>query len=245
MNIWKYQVALFAGRYTMSPNLGISLVDPRPWLKCHFLFTLFFISHIYLMNHSNISHMNDNRFLVIWRNHHRWETQVTWRSVEKPNILLSPFYTFSEQQPKAIEDKACLHQSWSLCTERWKVQKYVLLLEYLKLIVNCSCVQKKNTKQKEIIHLVEPRTLQNKAAETIFWILESKNVSIASIGNSVFDESTMSSVNIYFTFCRNIKVLKHTSFSTWFDSSRIQICCVKIIIATKNDWSFASSLLVT
>ena len=29
--------------------------------------------------------------------------------------------------------------------------------------------------------------LQNKAAETIFWILESKNVLIASIGNSVFD----------------------------------------------------------
>ena len=43
-------------------------------------------------------------------------------------------------------------------------------------------------KQKEVIHLVDPRTFQNKAAETIFWILESKNVSIASIGNSVFDE---------------------------------------------------------
>ena len=47
---------------------------------------------------------------------------------------------------------------------------------------------KGNTKQKEVIHLVYPRTLQNKAAETIFWILESKNVSIASTGNSVFDE---------------------------------------------------------
>ena len=41
-------------------------------------------------------------------------------------------------------------------------------LEYLKLNVNCSCVRKENTKQKEIIHLVDPRTLQNKAAETIF-----------------------------------------------------------------------------
>ena len=101
---------------------------------------------------------------------------------------LTAFYTFSEQQPKAIEDKVCLHQSWSLCTEGWKVEKYVLFLEYLKLNVNCSCVRKENTKQKEIIHLVDPRTLQNKAAETIFWILESKNVSIASIGNSVFDE---------------------------------------------------------
>ena len=43
--------------------------------------------------------------------------------------------------------------AWSLCTEWRKVQKYVLLLEHLKLIVNCSCVQKENTKQKEIVHL--------------------------------------------------------------------------------------------
>ena len=49
-------------------------------------------------------------------------------------------------------------------------------------------MQKENTEQKEIIHLVDPRTLQDKAAKTIFSILECKNVSIASIGNSVFDE---------------------------------------------------------
>ena len=38
--------------------------------------------------------------------------------------------------------------------------------------------------------------------------------------------------------------LKYTSFSTWFDGSRIQICCVKTIIVTsiKNGWSFACSL---
>ena len=60
-------------------------------------------------------------------------------------------------------------------------------------------------------------------------------------------KSTMSGVNIYFTFYRNIKFysksLKHTSFRTWFVSSRIQICCVKTIIATsaKNGSSFASS----
>ena len=29
-------------------------------------------------------------------------------------------------------------------------------------------MQKENTKQKEMIHLVDPRTLQNKDAETIF-----------------------------------------------------------------------------
>ena len=38
----------------------------------------------------------------------------------------------------------------------------------VKFIVNCSCVQKESTKQKEIIHLVDHRTLQNKAPETIF-----------------------------------------------------------------------------
>ena len=47
----------------------------------------------------------------------------------------------------------------------------------------------------------------------------------------------MSSVNIYSTFYRNIKFysksLKHTSFSTWFDSSRTQICCVKTIIVQR------------
>ena len=43
------------------------------------------------------------------------------------------------------------------------------------------------------------------------------------------------------------KSLKHTSFSTCFDNSRIQICCVKTIIitSTKNGCSFVSSLLVT
>ena len=54
-----------------------------------------------------------------------------------------------------------------------KVQEYVLFLEYFKLIANCSCVQNKNKKQEEIFHLVDPRTLQNKAVETIFWIPES------------------------------------------------------------------------
>ena len=53
----------------------------------------------------------------------------------------------------------------------------------------------------------------------------------------------MSSVNIYFTFYRNIKFYSKTSFSTWFDSSRIQICWVKTIIitSTNNGGSFASS----
>ena len=54
--------------------------------------------------------------------------------------------------------------------------------------MNCSCVQMENTKQKEIIHLVDPSALQNKAIETIFRIPESENVSIASVGNSVFNE---------------------------------------------------------
>ena len=60
----------FGPENQMIPNLGISLTGLRPWLKCHFLFPLFYISHIYLMNDSNISHTNDNnishqRFTVV------------------------------------------------------------------------------------------------------------------------------------------------------------------------------------
>ena len=43
----------------------------RPWLKYHFSFPLFFISHIYLMNDSNISHMNDNNI-----SHQRFTVEV-------------------------------------------------------------------------------------------------------------------------------------------------------------------------
>ena len=50
-----------------------------------------------------------------------------------------------------------------------KVQEYVLFLEYFILIVNCSFVQKKKQEtKKEIFHLVDPRTLQNKAVEPSF-----------------------------------------------------------------------------
>ena len=96
------------------------------------------------------------------------------------------------------------------------------------------------------MHLLETRTLQNKTAETIFSILESKNVSIASIGNSVFGEiDKVKYKHIFYILWKYkfySKSLKHTSFSTWFVSSRIQICCVKIIIVTsgKNGSSFAS-----
>ena len=76
-------------------------------------------------------------------------------------------------------------------------------------------MQKENTKQKEIIRLVDPRTLQNKAAETIF---EFQNLKTCELGIQFSMKLTMSSVNIYCTFCRNIKYyskyLKHTSFST-------------------------------
>ena len=49
----------------------------------------------------------------------------------------------------------------------------------------CMCAKRKH-KQIEIFHQVDPRTFQNKAAETIFRILEPKNVSITSTGNSSF-----------------------------------------------------------
>ena len=57
----------------------------------------------------------------------------------------------------------------------------------------------------------------------------------------------MSIVNISIKCKKYVKFyfqsLKHTSFSTWFVSSRIQICCIKAIIvtSTKNGSSFANS----
>ena len=86
-----------------------------------------------------------------------------------------------------------------------KGTKYVLFPEYLKLTLNCSCVQKENTNQREIFHLVEPITLQNKAAvDCINWEFKFSM------------KSTMSMIT-YFTFYRNNKFysksLKHTSFS--------------------------------
>ena len=75
-------------------------------------------------------------------------------------------YTFSEQQPKAFDYKVCMYKYLFYMYRAVKGSKYVLFLEYLTS--NCSCVQKEDTKQKEIFHLVDPRTLLNKAAEAIF-----------------------------------------------------------------------------
>ena len=185
-----------------------------PWLKYHLLFPLFFISHIYLMNDSNTSHMNDNnishqRFTVvvlcsksahsvhwlfvvyffhnlneymIWRNHHCWENQVTWHSVEWLDIVLSPFYTFSEQQPKAIEEKVCKYQSWSYVqsSERYKICSVPSIFKTARKLYLCAKGKHKTKRN------ISPCQAQNKAAEAIFWILESKNLSVASTGNSSF-----------------------------------------------------------
>ena len=63
------------------------------------------------------------------------------------------------------------------------MEKYILFLENLNLTVNCSCEQNESTKQKEVFHLVNPRTKQQKQS---FEFYNLKNVSIASIGNSNF-----------------------------------------------------------
>ena len=97
-----------------------------------------------------------------------------------------------------------------------KVQEIVLFLEYFKLILICSCVQKKNKKQKEIFHLVDPRNN----------LLNSRILKRVNCINWKFKfsmKSTISNVDIYFTFYSNelfyYKSLKHTRFSTWFDCS--------------------------
>ena len=53
---------------------------------------------------------------------------------------------------------------------------------------SASRISKRNTKRKEIFDLVHHKTLQHKAVEKNCRILVSENESIASIGNSVFDE---------------------------------------------------------
>ena len=69
------------------------------------------------------------------------------RTQAHTQALVSPFYTFSEHQPKDIEDNVCMYHSILKSMYRAaKVQEYVLFLEYFKVIVNCSCVQKKNKK---------------------------------------------------------------------------------------------------
>ena len=41
----------------MSPNLGISLAGPRPWLKCHFFHIFYFTFIFHLLDYeNNISH---------------------------------------------------------------------------------------------------------------------------------------------------------------------------------------------
>ena len=82
--------------------------------------------------------------------------------------------------------------------------------------------EKENTKHKEIFHLVDLKTKQLKQ------FLNSriyKRVNCINWELKFLSKSTMSSVNIYFRFYRNNKFysksLKHTSFPTWFDDSRI------------------------
>ena len=82
---------------------------------------------------------------------------------------LTAFYTFSEQQPKATEDKVCKFASVLKFMYRVvKSSKICSVPRIFKTKCKLFSVRKENTKQKEIIHLVDPRTLQNKAAETIF-----------------------------------------------------------------------------
>ena len=77
--------------------------------------------------------------------------------------------------------------------------------------------EKKNRKQNEICHLVDPRTKQRKQS------LNSRILKCVNCINWELEFSmrfTMSSLNIYFSFYRNsefyYKSLKHTSFSAWF-----------------------------
>ena len=103
---------------------------------------------------------------------------------------------------------------------------YVLFPEYFKLIVNCSCVQKKKQETKRDISPSKPQNLVEQSNGSN--LLNSrilKRVNCINWELKFSMKSTMSSLNIHFTFYRNAKFyyksLKHTSLSAWFDGSRV------------------------
>ena len=73
----------------------------------------------------------------------------------------------------------------------------------------------------------------NKSAETIFLIVESKNLSITSIGNSSFRCNLQCQVLTYILHYKSktfySKSLKRTSFTTLFDGSTIKIYCIDTV----------------
>ena len=67
----------------------------------------------------------------------------------------------------------------------YRALKGTKILGCLKRTVDCSCVQKENTKQKEIFYLVDLRTKQQKQSFE-FWNL--KTCQVHQLGIQVFDE---------------------------------------------------------
>ena len=151
------------------------------------------------------------------------------RRTQAPTLpLVSQFYTFSEHQPKDIEDKVCMYHSWSLCTEgrMWR-QEYILFLEYFKLIVNCSCVQKKKEtrNKKRYLTWLTQNLVEQSSGNNLLNSRILNGVSCINWELKFSMKSTMSSLNTYFKLYRNNKLhnksLKRTSFSAWFDGSRV------------------------
>ena len=101
---------------------------------------------------------------------------------------LTAFYTFSEQHPKSYRGQSLFPSVLKFMYRAVKSTKVCSVPRIFKTKCKLFMCAKGKHKTKNNSPCWPQRTLQNKAAETIFWILESKNVSIASIGNSVFDE---------------------------------------------------------
>ena len=80
----------------------------------------------------------------------------------------SPLYTLSEQQPKAFDDKVCtgyvsvLKFSYIQRGERYKICSVPGIFK-----TNCKLFVSAKGKHKTKRDPADPRTLQNKAAETI------------------------------------------------------------------------------
>ena len=86
-------------------------------------------------------------------------------------------------------------------------------------------MQKKKQETKEIFNLVDLNLVEQSSGNNLLNSTILKRVKCINWELKFSMKLTMSSLNMYFTFYRNdkfyYKSLKYTSFSAWFDGSRV------------------------
>ena len=120
--------------------------------------------------------------LVICRNHHHWSCDFQ----SSGQIFLSR--RFKHLQNITQKLSRTKYQSWSLCTEWGKIQKYVLFQEYFKPIVNCLCVQKETRNRKRYFTWLTPELCRTKQRKQSFEFKNLKACQLHQLGIQVFNE---------------------------------------------------------